>query len=119
MRARRLRWHNSKEKRVTTDYAVRDEWVQKVLKELECDTPTVDAFATKENARVPRCWTEENDAFKQDWSKEKLLWLNPPFDNFEKVINKLKEDRAQAVLILPRLEYRDWWTDLEDITVRV
>jgi hypothetical protein len=30
-----------------------------------------------------------------------MLWMNPPFDLFEKVLNKIVEDEAHVVLILP------------------
>lgn len=108
---RRRRW-------ITTDYAVCSDVVRRIVKELDGGEPTIDAFATKENKRFPRCWTEEEDAFKQNWGKEELLWMNPPFDKFPQVLAKIKEEGARAILVVPSWEYRGWLGDLDDITVR-
>ena len=39
---------------------------------------TLDACATKENAKVSRFFTKEQDGLKQDWTGE-IVWCNPPY----------------------------------------
>lgn len=38
----------------------------------------VDAAASADNALLPEYWTEETDAFKQDWTGRRV-WCNPPY----------------------------------------
>ena len=63
-------------------YAVRKPVMTYILERLQLETPTVDAFADHELFMCPRWWgpgSEVEDAFTQDWGKERLLWINPPF----------------------------------------
>ena len=39
---------------------------------------TIDACATKENAKVIRFFTKDQDGLKQDWTGE-TVWCNPPY----------------------------------------
>ena len=39
----------------------------------------IDAAASPGNAMLPVYWTEQTDAFKQDW-RGKRIWCNPPYD---------------------------------------
>ena len=39
---------------------------------------TVDVCASKENAKVSRFFTKEQDGLKQDWTGEPV-WCNPPY----------------------------------------
>ena len=39
---------------------------------------TLDAAASSSNALLPRFWTKEQDAFKQDWKGERVF-CNPPY----------------------------------------
>lgn len=41
---------------------------------------TVDAAASDENARLPRYWTESDDALRQPWAGERV-WANPPYSH--------------------------------------
>ena len=38
----------------------------------------IDAAASRDNAMLPRYWTAETDAFKQDWH-DRIVWCNPPY----------------------------------------
>ena len=73
---------------------------------LGAGTPTVDAFASAVNARFPRFWTRQDDAFSKDWETEELLWINPLFEHFARVIRKIAVDSARAIVIAPE------WTHL-------
>lgn len=39
---------------------------------------TIDVCATKENAKVNRFFTKDQDGLKQDWTGE-TVWCNPPY----------------------------------------
>ena len=49
-----------------------------------------------------------DDAFRQSWEDEALLWVNPPFTLLPQVIGRLAQGRSRALLLFP-----DWhapWT---------
>jgi len=74
--------------------------------------PEIDAFAKIENARFPSWWGPGSplgeDAFMQSW-RGKLLWMNPPFDYFDAVLDKIKKDEAHVILILPHWRRRKFF----------
>ena len=71
--------------------------------------PDRDAFADAGNARFERWYgpgsVEGEDAFEKDWGEE-LLWIIPPFNMFNKVLDKIQSDKAHAILIIPRWSAR-------------
>ena len=79
---------------------------------LGAGTPTRDAFASKLNARFPKYWDRDDDAFAQDWAREDLLWINPPFEHFAKVVTKLATDEARAIVVVPEWKHLKWWKAL-------
>ena len=97
-------------------YAVVDTWVRKIIRFSELE-PSVDAFASKGNQRVPRFWTKKDDAFKQDWRSE-ILWMNPPFSQLDRVLHKILNEEAQGILIVPCWKRFLWWTILESIALK-
>ena len=88
---------------VTCDYAVRADLLQEILEALEV-TPVRDAFADKENKRFDKWYGEGSpdgtNAFEQNWGSE-ILWINPPFNLFPQVLDKIVQDKAHAVIIVP------------------
>ena len=97
------------------DYAVNQEMVNDIINHFQC-RPTVDAFATSQNRRFPRYWSRQDSAWEKDWSKEPLIWCNPPFRQLERVVNKFITDQARGILIAPQRD-QPWWPKLMDITV--
>ena len=67
-----------KTKDKTEEYTVRQEWVKPIQDEM-ATTPDRDCFATRANARFPKFYTKEQDALKQEWDPQKVLWCNPPW----------------------------------------
>ena len=71
--------------------------------------PQVDAFANKKNKRFPKFY---DDAWSEDWSEP--LWIIPPLDVFPRVVQKLKQSGANAILMSPtgqdNLGSRTLWT---------
>ena len=89
---------------VACEYAVRSEVVEQIALHFG-QKPERDAFADARNARFERWYgpgsIDGEDAFEKKWGKE-LLWINPPFDLFNKVHDKIQSDKAHAILIVPR-----------------
>ena len=76
--------------------------------------PEVDAFANKKNKRFPKFY---DDAWSEDWSEP--LWINPPFDVFPRVVQKLKQSGAKAILIVPNWPRQEWFKDIMDISIDI
>jgi phage N-6-adenine-methyltransferase len=60
---------------------------------------TVDACASPDNALLPRYWTVEEDALRQDWSRE-IVFCNPPFANIGPFLAKARTAK-RAVILAP------------------
>ena len=101
----------------TSAYPVVDSVRDGIIASLGAGTPTVDAFASAVNARFPRFWTRQDDAFSKDWGTEELLWINPPFEHFARVIRKIAVDSARAIVIAPHWTHLRWPKALQGITL--
>ena len=97
-------------------YTVTDEWFKTIVDFSDLE-PVVDAFASKGNQRLPQYWTKKDDAFQQDWSSG-ILWMNPPFTQMDRVVQKILQDEAQGILIIPCWTRCLWFTVLESIAVK-
>ena len=93
-------------------YRVLDKWRDILVDFFETNhnfRPQVDAFANKKNKGFPKVYY---DAWSEDRSEP--LWINPPFDGFPRVVQKLKQSGAKAILIVPtgqnNLGSRALWT---------
>lgn len=68
--------------------------------------PEIDLFANKRNKQVEKycSWSKEpesqGNAFNRSWEKTKN-WINPPWELVERVLKKIKEDKASALMCLP------------------
>ena len=79
-------------------------------------TPSIDAFAEKGNARCPLYWDKKIDAFQQNWGLHKL-WMNPPFSRLPEVVDKIFEDEASGILIIPVWPSQTWFHLLGSVAV--
>ena len=67
---------------------------------------TIDACANKDNAKLPRYWTEEDNALEQPWGGERVF-CNPPYSRgfVEAFCKKAHETQyrpgCSAVLLIP------------------
>lgn len=75
---------------------------------------TIDVAASHENALLPRYYTLETDALKQDWGGERV-WCNPPYSDIEPWVQSawgtMRHGGCQlVVMLLPanRCE-QGWW----------
>lgn len=78
--------------------------------------PSIDWFASPENARVPRFVTRTpmpgavaTDAMSVPWHREHLGLLVPPFSILPRVVAKALDERASAVLVVPYWPTQVWW----------
>ena len=105
---RPARWKSS-------SYRVVDKWrdyICEYFAEHHSFVPLYDAFANFKNRRFRRHF---QDAWSWKWNKP--LWRNPPFHLIQQVLNKIKRDQAQCILIVPCWETKSWWAQLDAITV--
>jgi len=76
---------------------------------------SVDRFATWDNRQLTRYNSPvldqgraPVDAFKEDWSQDNN-WINPPFDDIPRVLDKIYSDKATATVIVPVWTAQPWW----------
>ena len=86
-------------------------------------TPDIDLFASRLNYQVPRyvSWkpdpgAEAVDAFSLDWNKLKF-YAFPPFCLVGRCIQKIMQDKAQGILVVPNWTTQAWFPFLKDIQV--
>ncbi len=89
---------------IACDYAVCPSILKEILNGLEV-VPERDALANKDNKRFEKWYVEGSpygvDAFEKNWGSE-VLWINPPFNLFPQVLGKIVQDKAHAVIIVPK-----------------
>jgi len=56
------------------------------------------------------------DAFAEPW-RQHLPWANPPFNMISKVLTKVREDQAHAVIAVPDWPRRRWHRKLLDMRI--
>lgn len=62
---------------------------------------TIDACASDNNHLLPKYWTKENDALKQNWNNE-VVYCHPMYDQkIPKYIKKAVESNSLCVFLLP------------------
>ena len=102
------RWHSS-------SYRVVDKWRDAICEyfhEHHSFWPQYDAFANRMNKRFDKHFS---DAWTHKWDKK--LWINPPFHLIQQVIHKIKQDKTQAILVVPLWDDKPWFQELQDICV--
>ena len=96
-------------------YRVVDEWRDYICSyflENHDFLPAKDAFCNELNKRFKRL---ADDAWAEEWDKR--LWINPPFHLLGEVVQKLKEDRTHAILVVPLWDWKPWWKAVLAMTV--
>ena len=82
------------------DYTVRWPVVWEITSRLGVK-PERDCFASQRNSRFSRCWTKEENALTMDWNAGELLWINPPWNLWPRVPQKILDSTNEVVCILP------------------
>ena len=72
---------------------------------------TRDVCASKENAKCPVFWTEQDSCLDKKW--DGINWMNPPYKNMKQFIKKAFEERynATTVCLIPARTNTKWWHD--------
>lgn len=72
---------------------------------------TRDVCASDENFKCPLYWTEEESCLEKSW--DGVCWMNPPYKNMKKFIQKAYEERFNAltVCLIPARTNTKWWHD--------
>ncbi|KAJ1085596.1 hypothetical protein NDU88_005726 [Pleurodeles waltl] len=85
--------------------------------------PRIDLFATLENAHCPLFCSLQypvqgalGDAFQITWC-DQLLYAFPPIPLIPRVLRKIRQDRAQVILIAPDWPRRVWYSDLLQLSL--
>ena len=83
--------------------------------------PNLDCFATRANAqldkycsRTPDPYATHIDAFSVNWGYYKT-YLFPPFSLINRVLQKLRIDKATALCVLPRWTTQAWWPQAQEM----
>ena len=100
----------------SSEWALNESIFQKTCKVY--GKPEIDMFATRLNHKCKRYvswhpdpYAEAVDAFSVDWSS-KLLYIFPPFCLISKVLQKIEQDKANAIIIVPLWTTQPWWSKL-------
>jgi len=77
---------------------------------------TIDVAADKENCKINRFYSIENDGLKQDWSNE-IVWCNPPYGrNVPDWLKKGKEcaekNNTVSVFLIPARTNTVWFHNI-------
>ena len=70
--------------------------------------PLIESFASNTNACCYYYWDKNDDAFTKNWGEHKL-WLNPPFSRLQEVVDKIFNDTASGILIVPVWPSKTWF----------
>ena len=70
---------------------------------------TRDVCATAENTKCASYWTAENSCLDKTW--DGVNWMNPPYRDMRKFIEKAYNERAHAltVCLIPARTNNKWW----------
>jgi hypothetical protein len=109
-----------------------DKWSRKVAGPSECRLTdhffallekrrgpfTIDLFASRTNARLPRYFSRypdptasATDALAQDWTRERAYCF-PPFPVIGQVLRKLELEGGSMLLVAPNWHTQAWWPNL-------
>lgn len=93
------------------------------LKLLNCK-PTVDLFASRLNTQLkdyvsfyPDPFALAIDCFRMDWSSIKYFHAFPPFSMIARVLQKVKRDLAEGILVVPDWPSQPWFPVLVEYLI--
>ena len=59
---------------------------------------------------MPFAISQLSVSWVEKWDKR--LWIDPPFHLFREVVQKIKEDRTQGILVVPLWDWKPCWKDV-------
>ena len=103
------------------DYELKQEVFLLAIHSLKV-TPTVDCFATRWNHKLPRFFAPDHDqsaqgaeridGLQQSWASEDLPYLHPPISLIPRVLQKMRSEPTNALLVTPYWPNHSWWNSL-------
>lgn len=74
----------------------------------------LDVCASRDNAKAPTYFDENDDGLQQDWGRRRC-WMNPPFGRgiaaWVRKAYESAQDGATVVCLLPARTDTSWWHD--------
>ncbi|KAA6372823.1 MAG: putative Transposon Ty3-I Gag-Pol polyprotein [Streblomastix strix] len=106
------------------DYSLKDGMIQMICKTWNY-MPEIDIFATQYNKLINNYVTVDlndlgtrfHNAFNYKWSKVKL-YIHPPIPVLNRVLQKMKQDKAQGIVIAPIWPGQSWYTKLKSLSTK-
>jgi len=90
------------------DWTIRGDVLEEVWHRMDL-RPPIDAFADDRNHHLHLYWTyfpsphaSGTDAMAQVWHRRQPLQIKPPWGMIPRILAKLKDDKARAVIGAPR-----------------
>ena len=99
------------------NYALKPAYFREICQKLQV-WPDVDLFANSRNAKCGKyaSWRTDprslGNAWDLQWDKW-TAWINPPWELIPRVLQKIKTDKARALICLPKWESQPWWRVLQ------
>ena len=82
-------------------------------------TPSIDLFASRTSHKVPLycSWKRDPkaafiDAFSLPWNTFELPYMFPPFSTIARCLQKLQQDQAEAIMIVPLWPQQPWFPNM-------
>ena len=105
-----------------TEWSLRDTTFDQICKKFF--TPTIDLFASRLNHKVDSyvSWHPDPgaiavDAFTQNWA-DQLFYAFPPFSLITRVLQKVRKDRAEGMVVVPLWPTQPWYPVIMTMLVR-
>ena len=85
-------------------------------------SPTLDAFASSQNKKLPRymSWMYDPEAVGRDallCPFDTVTYMFPPIPLIPKIVSKIKEEKVTALLIAPHWPASLWWGLVRDMMI--
>ena len=114
--------HGSRVFRDETEWTISEEIFREICQIY--GEPDIDLFATQLNCRMkPFCaWHPDPeasciDAFMQDWSEFRNVYMFPPFAILSAVLQKFVADGAEGIILAPFWPTKPWFTMLAGLLI--
>jgi hypothetical protein len=98
-------------------YNVQQSYVNDIVMRMGAGKPLIDCFATSSNKRFPHHWGPggiATNAFEEQWTFDMvgLVWMNPPYSEIPKVVDKIRRDKAKVIAVLPDWPTEKWFQEV-------
>ena len=94
------------------DFVVKREFYPVLWQKFGLDAPSMEVFGASGD---PQCHRVLNDPYFADWGPD-YSYINAWYEDIHKVIDKIIQDKAKGILVVPAWQYRHWYAALARIT---